>query len=79
MRRKCKHITVSVTEEQYHRTRLLAAEFDTTVTALVAYLPDRLPDALRRAHYPKSQPGNSAAPTEIQKIRTQTVQPQNTQ
>ncbi len=64
MRRKCKHITVAVTEEQYHRTRLLAAEFDTTVTSLVAYLLERLPDALRRAHYPKSQPGNSAPPTE---------------
>ncbi|MGH9560720.1 MAG: hypothetical protein ACRD3S_04630 [Terracidiphilus sp.] len=65
MRKKCKHITVSVTEEQYHRTRLLAAEFDTTVTSLVAYLLDRLPDALRRARYPKSQPAASPLPTEI--------------
>lgn len=75
MRRKCKHITVSVTEEQYHRTRLLAAEFDTTVTALVAYLFDRLPDALRRAHHPKTQTENSNAPNEIRKKDTQTVQP----
>ncbi len=79
MRSKCKHITVAVTEEQYHRTRLLAAEFDTTVTALVAYLLDRMPDALRRAHYPKSQPLNSTEPTENQKNRTQTVQPLNPQ
>jgi hypothetical protein len=79
MRRKCKHITVSVTEEQYHRTRLLAAEFDTTVTALVAYLLDRLPDALRRARYPKSPEKNSDTPSENQKNRTQTVQPSNMQ
>jgi hypothetical protein len=79
MSKKRKHITVSVTEEQYHRTRLLAAEFDTTVTSLVAYLLERLPDALRRAHYPKSPAANSDAPTENQKMRTQTVQPPNTQ
>jgi hypothetical protein len=78
MRRKCKHITVAVTEEQYHRTRLLAAEFDTTVTALVAYLLERLPDALRRARYPKSQAANSDMPIEIRKKDTQTVQPPNT-
>ncbi len=77
MRRKCKHITVAVTEEQYHRTRLLAAEFDTTVTSLVAYLLDRLPDALRRARYPKSQAANSSSPTESPQNRTQTVQPPN--
>ncbi|MGB0063252.1 MAG: hypothetical protein WBP85_02310 [Terracidiphilus sp.] len=70
MRRKCKHITVAVTEEQYHRTRLLAAEFDTTVTSLVAYLLDRLPDALRRAHYPKYQAANSDTPIEPPKNRT---------
>ena len=68
MRRKCRHITVAVTEEQYHRTRLLAAEFDAAVASLVAYLLDRLPDALRRAHYPKSQPANSDTPTKNQKI-----------
>ncbi len=77
MRRKCKHITVALNEEQYHRTRLLAPEFDTTVTALVAYLLDRLPDALRRARYPKSPAKNSDTPTENQKICTQTVQPSN--
>jgi hypothetical protein len=53
MSRKCKHITVSVSQEQYYRARLLAAEYDTTVTSLVATLLDRMPALLRRMNYPK--------------------------
>ena len=53
MSRKCKHITVSVSQEQYYRTRLLAAEYDTTVTSLVASLLEHMPTLLRRTNYPK--------------------------
>ncbi|MGD0346687.1 MAG: hypothetical protein ABSA85_08025, partial [Terracidiphilus sp.] len=53
MSRKCKHITVSVSQEQYYRARLLAAEYDTTVTALVATLLEQMPKLLRRTNYPK--------------------------
>lgn len=50
-----KNITVAVTLEHYREIRHLAVEYDTTVTALVAYLLKRLPDALRRAKYPKPE------------------------
>jgi hypothetical protein len=78
MAKKCKHITVAVTERQYHEIRLLAAEFDTTVTALVAFLLNRLPDALRRANYPKYRASAPLRmPGEIQNPRAETVQPPN--
>lgn len=63
MAQKLKHITVAVTPEQYYQIRLLAAEFDTTVTNLVAYLLKRLPDALRRANYPKPQTATAQTAT----------------
>lgn len=50
--RNVRNITVAVTPELYRQTRKLAAEYDTTVTAIVAYLLERLPDALKRAGYP---------------------------
>ena len=40
--RKRRHITVSVTPELYRQTRRLAAECDTTVSAMVAYLIEKL-------------------------------------
>lgn len=49
---KVRHITVAVSPELYRQTRHLAAEYDTTVTAIVAYLLERLPDALKRSRYP---------------------------
>ncbi len=68
MRKKCKHTTVVFTEEQNHRTHLHATDFDTTLTNLLANLLDRLPDALRHAHYPKSQAANSETSVENEKI-----------
>jgi len=57
---KRRHITVSVTQELYHETRLLAAEYDTTVTDLVTYLLTHMRDALRRANYRKPQKGSDS-------------------
>ena len=49
---KSKQITVAVTPTHYCEIRMLAAELDTTVTHLVAYLPKRIPGALRPANHP---------------------------
>jgi hypothetical protein len=53
---KVRHITVAVTPELYRQTRLLAAEYDSTVTAIVAYLLERLPNALKSSRYPVGGP-----------------------
>ncbi|MGB6692483.1 MAG: hypothetical protein WBE76_31965 [Terracidiphilus sp.] len=50
--RKIKNITVAVPIDLYRQTRRLAAEYDTTVTAMVAYLIERLPYHLKNARYP---------------------------
>ncbi len=54
--RNVKNITVAVSVDLYRQTRKLAAEYDTTVTAMVAYLLQRLPDALKRAQFPGGRP-----------------------
>ena len=54
--RDVKNITVAVPVDLYRQTRKLAAEYDTTVTAMVAYLLQKLPDALKRAHFPVGGP-----------------------
>ena len=54
--RNVRNITVSVTPELYRQTRKLAAEYDSTVSAMVAYLLERFPDALKRARYPVGGP-----------------------
>ena len=54
--RNVKNITVAVSVDLYRQTRKLAAEYDTTVTAMVAYLLQRLPDSLKRAHFPVGGP-----------------------
>ena len=41
--RNVRSITEAVTPELYRQTRMLAVEYDTTVTALVAYLLERMP------------------------------------
>ena len=41
--RNVRNITETVTPELYRQTRMLAVEYDTTVTALVAYLLERMP------------------------------------
>jgi hypothetical protein len=62
--RTVRNITVAVTADLYRQTRKLAAEYDTTVTAIVAYLLQRLPNALKRAEYPVGgpKPAPSARP-----------------
>jgi len=66
-----RNITVCVSPEIYHETRQLAAKYDTTVSAIVAYLLERLPNALIRADYPvggtKRKPG-SRAPTPLARL-----------
>jgi len=54
--RTVRNITVAVTPELYRQTRLLAAEYDTTVTALVAYLLERMPYALKASRFPVGGP-----------------------
>jgi len=51
--RKVKNITVCVTPEIYRQTRHLAAEYDSTVSTIVAWLLERLPAALERTRFPK--------------------------
>ena len=60
--RKVKNITVCVTPEIYRQTRHLAAEYDSTVSGIVAWLLQRLPDALERSRFPKGGPKPSAPP-----------------
>jgi hypothetical protein len=60
--REVRNITVAVTPELHRQTRKLAAEMDTTVTALVAYLLVRMPAALKAAGYPVTVPSPSQAP-----------------
>ncbi len=64
--RNVRNITVAVTPELYRQTRMLAVEYDTTVTALVAYLLERMPKALKAARFPVGgpQPTPSAPPTQ---------------
>jgi hypothetical protein len=59
--REVRNITVAVSDDLYRQTRRLAAEYDTTVTALVFYLLERLPDALNRARFPVGGPKKSAS------------------
>jgi hypothetical protein len=53
--RKVKNITVAVPVDLYRQTRRLAAEYDTTVTAMVAYLLERLPIHVEKARFPKGE------------------------
>ena len=60
--RKVKNITVCVTPEIYRQTRHLAAQYDSTVSTIVAWLLQRLPAALERTRFPKGGPKPSAQP-----------------
>jgi hypothetical protein len=51
--RTVRNITVCVSPELYRQTKQLAAKYDTTVTGVVAFLLERLPDAVARAAYPE--------------------------
>ncbi len=64
--RNVRNITVAVSPELYRQTRMLAVEYDTTVTALVAYLLERMPRALKAARFPVGGPKSSpsALPTQ---------------
>ncbi len=67
--RKVKNITVCVTPEIYRQARHLAAEYDTTVSAMVAWLLPRMQVALERSRFPKGGPKPSAEPSEDRKCR----------
>jgi hypothetical protein len=60
--RKVKNITVCVSPEIYHEARLFAAEYDSTVSTVVAWLLPRLRVALERTHFPKGGPKPAAKP-----------------
>ena len=55
-KRKVKNITVCVSPEIYRQTRHLAAEYDSTVSTIVAWLLQRLPEALERTRFPNGGP-----------------------
>ena len=61
---KVKNITVCVAPEIYRQARHLAAEYDSTVSAIVAWLLQRLPAALERSRFPKGGPKPSAPPAQ---------------
>ncbi len=61
-KRKVKNITVCVSPQIYRQTRHLAAEYDSTVSTIVAWLLERLPAALERTRFPKGGPKPSAQP-----------------
>jgi hypothetical protein len=50
--RTVRNITVCVSPDIYRQTRLLAAQYDTTVSGIVAFLLEILPSVLTRAAYP---------------------------
>jgi hypothetical protein len=54
--RKVRNITVAVPHDLYLQSRRLAAEYDTTVTAMVAHLLERMPTYLKNANYPVGGP-----------------------
>lgn len=54
--REVRNITVAVSPELYRQTRKLAAEMDSTVTAMVAYLLERFPSYLKGAGYKVTVP-----------------------
>ena len=60
--RKVKNITVCVTPEIYREARHLAAEYDSTVSALVAWLLPHMRVALERTRFPKGGPKPTAQP-----------------
>jgi hypothetical protein len=62
--RKVKNITVCVKPEIYRNARHLAAEYDTTVSTIVAWLLERLPAALERSRFPKGGPKPCTQPAQ---------------
>ncbi len=60
--RKVKNITVSVTPQVYRDARHLAADYDSTVSAFVAWLLPRLRISLERTRFPKGGVKPSSQP-----------------
>jgi hypothetical protein len=56
--REVRHITVAVSPELYRQTRRIAADYDTTVTAIVADLLHKLPRLVKYTPY-----GSGSTPT----------------
>jgi hypothetical protein len=70
--RNVRNITVAVSDDLYRQTRRLAAQYDTTVTAMVVYLLQRLPAVLASAAARRLR--DSAPPVPA---ATQPAQPSN--
>lgn len=79
MPKKCKRTAPAVTEEQHPRTPRLTAMPDASVIRLLVPIMDRLEEAFPTPNYPESQPPTPTRQPKMQKNRTQTVQPLNTQ
>jgi hypothetical protein len=68
-----KIITVAVTPELYRQTRMLAAEYDTTVSAMVAYLLQTMPRALKAARFPVGDPKSASSARLAQSVSPTTA------
>ena len=53
---KKKKITVAISPALYRQSRQVAAEFDTTVTAMAFYILEQLPSHLRNSNFPVGGP-----------------------
>jgi hypothetical protein len=81
IRTMMKKITVAVHERTYHQARVWAAEHDTSLSAVVAYLLETLPGIPRAARaFPSTQTPSAQSPLTPQGPSTQSpsVQPPST-
>ena len=82
---KVRNITVAVSPEIYRRTRMLAADYDTTVTEMIKFLLLLLPEAVDAALKPGGRPQfaralalrEQAAKTSVQTPTNSARKPQN--
>ena len=72
--RTVRNITVCVSPELYRQTKKLAAEYDTTVTGIVAYLLEQLPHVLVRSRYPVGGTKRQS-PTPVPTVKRQSSTP----
>jgi hypothetical protein len=61
--RSVKNIPVAVSSEVYNQTRMLATEYRTTVTAMLAYLLKKTPCHLKTSRFLGTKPTQSAPAT----------------
>jgi hypothetical protein len=65
---KIKKITIAISPELYRQSRMLAAEFDVTITGMVAGLIQSLPNILVQANFPVGGPKPTPAPESAEPV-----------